>query len=401
MRDHAEETRRLADLVVSFGANVQPGQILGVTSFVGKEALTREIARAAYERGARWVDVLYFDQWLKRERLAHAPEDSLDFVPGWMLARLQWLSDEHAARLYLSGPQAPTALDGLDPGRAGLDLLPYLPLTGDVVNARTTNWSICPAPTPAWAKAVYPELPPEQAYERLWEAIVHVCRLDTEDPLAAWAQRTSLLRSVAQRLTERRFDRIHFRGPGTDLTVGLFPSSRWQAAQFETVDGIEHFPNLPSEETFSTPDPAQTEGYVTATMPLELYGSMISGIRVEFAGGRAVKIDAEQGADALRAAAAKDEGASRLGEVALVDGQGRIGPLGTIFYDTLLDENAASHIALGNGYLLGVEDDDDHPRVNESAIHVDFMIGRPEVEVDGVTSAGERVPLLRGGDWQL
>jgi aminopeptidase len=399
--DYAEETRRLADLVVSFGANVQPGQILSITSFIGKEALTREIARAAYERGARWVDVLYFDQWLKRERIAHAPDDSLDFVPEWMLERLRWLSDEHASRLYLSGPQAPTALDGLDPGRAGRDLLPYLPQTGEVVNARTTNWSICPAPTPAWAEAVYPELPPEQAYERLWEAIAHVCRLDEEDPVAAWNQRFGLLRTVARRLTERRFDRLHYRGPGTDLTVGLLRSSRWQAAPSETVDGVEHFPNLPSEETFTTPDPDRADGHVTATMPLELYGSMISGIRVEFAGGRAVKIDADQGADALRAAAAKDEGASRLGEVALVDGHGRIGPLGTIFYDTLLDENAASHIALGNGYLLGVEDDEEHARVNASAIHVDFMIGRPELEVDGVTAAGERVPLLRGGDWQL
>jgi aminopeptidase len=401
VRDFADETRRLADLVVGFGANVQPGQVVGVTSYIGKEALTREIARAAYERGARWVDVLYFDQWLKRERVAAAPEDSLDFVPEWMLARLRWLSDEHGARITLSGPQAPTALEGLDPGRAGHDLLPYLPLSGEVVNARTTNWTVAPAPTRDWAAAVYPDLPREEAFARLWEAIVHICRLDAADPVAAWDERMQVVRDAANGLTERRFDRIHLHGPGTDLTVGLFPSSRWQSAGFETVDGIYHYPNVPTEEVFTTPDPERVDGHVTATTPLELYGSVISGIRVEFAGGRAVKIDAEQGADALRAAAAKDDGASRLGELALVDGGGRIGPLGTVFYDTLLDENAASHIALGNGYLLGVDDEDEKARVNASGIHVDFMIGRPELEVDGLTANGDRVPVLRQGDWQL
>jgi aminopeptidase len=401
MRDFADETRRLAELIVGFGANIQPGQVVAVTSYVGKEQLTREVARAAYQRGARWVDVLYFDQWLKRERVAHAPEDSLDFVPPWLIERLRWLSDEHAARITLSGPQAPTALRGLDPARAGRDLLPYLPQSGEVVNARTTNWSISPAPTPAWATAVYPDLPAEEAYERLWEAVVHICRLDEDDPVAAWEERMETLRAASGRLTERRFDLIHLHGPGTDLTVGLFPSSRWLGAGQETVDGIHHNPNVPSEEVFTTPDPARVDGYVTATMPLELYGSVISGIRVEFEGGRAVKIDAEQGAGALRAAAAKDDGASRLGEVALVDGHGRIGPLGTVFFDTLIDENAASHIALGNAYERGVEDEADIARVNRSGIHVDFMIGSPELDIDGLTRDGDRVPLLRGGDWQL
>src|SRR5262245_7878153 len=164
-RDFTAETRRLAELIVGFGANVQPGQVVSVTSFVGKEQLTREVARAAYQRGARWVDVLYFDQWLKRERIAHGPEDSLDFVPPWLVERLHWVSDERGARITLSGPHAPNALDGVDPARAGRDLLPYLPQSGAIVNARTTNWSIGPAPTSAWAEAVYPDLPADDAYE--------------------------------------------------------------------------------------------------------------------------------------------------------------------------------------------------------------------------------------------
>jgi aminopeptidase len=399
--DYADLTRRLADLIVGYGANVQPGQIVGVTTYTGKEDVTREIARAAYERGARWVDVFTFDPWVKRQRLLHAEESTLDFIPAWMIDRLDWLSDEHAARVSLNGPATPDALTGIDPARAGRDLLPYLPNVGEVVNRRTTNWCVGPAPTRGWAKLVYPELDEEAAYERLWSAVVHICRLDEDDPEAAWRDRARLLESTAARLTERRFDSIRLHGAVTDLTVGLLPSSVWHAADFTTVDGLRHFPNIPSEEMFTTPDPARVDGHVTATRPLELYGAMIDGIRVEFSGGRAVRIDADRGADTLRSLAAKDDGASRLGELALVDGEGRIGPLETVFYETLVDENAASHIALGSAYELGVEDDADRARINESAIHVDFMIGSLELDVDGITRDGDAVPLLRGGAWQI
>jgi aminopeptidase len=395
-----EWTRQLAELAV-FGANVQPGQLVAITSFVGKEELTRAVARAAYERGAKYVDVLYFDQLLKRERLALAPEDSLDYIPPWLRERLLYLSDEHAARITLSGPHAPHALAGVDPSRAGRDLLPYLPETGEVVNRRTTNWCIVPAPTRSWAKAVYPDLDGEEAYERLWEAVAHVCRLDEDDPAEAWTERVGILKQNGARLTERRFDALRLHGPGTDVTIGLLPSSTWHAGDFTTVDGVRHLPNIPTEETFTTPDPERVDGHVEATMPLELYGAVISGIRVEFEGGRAVKIDAEEGADALRAAVSKDDGATRLGEIALVDREGRIGPLETVFFDTLIDENAATHIALGGGYESPVADEADKARVNKSEIHIDFMIGSPELAVDGITGDGTTVPVLRSGAWQI
>jgi aminopeptidase len=179
------------------------------------------------------------------------------------------------------------------------------------------------------------------------------------------------------------------------------PSSKWLGADFTTVDGLTHYPNLPTEEIFTTPDPDRVDGHVSATMPLELYGSFMDGIEIEFEGGRATKVDARTGADALRAAMARDDGASRLGEIALVDKEGRIGPLDTVFYETLLDENAASHIALGNAYTFPLEDEADQARANKSAIHIDFMIGSNEVEVDGITGDGDRVPVLRGGAWQL
>jgi len=401
MLDHADLNRRLADLVVGYGANVQAGQVLAVTTYVGKEELTREIARAAYERGAMWVDVLSFDSRVKRERLEHADESTLEFVPPWMIDRLEWLSDEHGARISLNGPADPEALVGVDPARAGRDLLPYLPNTGDVVNRGTTNWCVAPAPTPGWAGLVYSDADPAEAYDRLWEAIAHVCRLDEPDPAGAWRARSRQLGAIAGRLTERRFDAIRLHGPGTDLTVGLLPSSSWHAGDSTTVDGLRYFPNIPSEEMYTAPDPARADGHVTATRPLQVYGAIIDGIRVEFEGGRAVRVDAERGADTLRSIAAKDEGSARLGELALVDGDGRIGALQTTFFETLLDENAASHIALGSAYQHCVDSEADRPRLNRSQVHVDFMIGSPELDVDGITADGTVVPLLRAGAWQL
>ena len=395
-----EWTDKLADLAV-FGANVQPGQLVAITSFIGKEKLTRKVARAAYARGAKYVDVLYFDQWIKRERIALADDESLDYIPPWMTQRLLYLSDEHAARLSLSGPHAPRALQGLDPARAGRDLLPYVPETGEVVNRMTTTWCVVPGPTHSWAEIVYPELGREEAYEALWEAIAHICRLDADDPAAAWTERAATLKANAGRLTEQRFDALRLYGPGTDLTVGLLPSAHWAAGELVTVDGRRHSPNIPTEEVFTTPDPTRVDGHVSGTKPLELSGSVISGIRIDFEGGRAVKIDADQGAEALRAVASRDEGASRLGEIALVDDQGRIGPLGTVFLDTLIDENAASHLALGDGYDHPVEDPADKQRINKSAIHVDFMIGSPQIDVDGIARDGAVVPVFRGGAWQI
>ncbi|HEY7379957.1 MAG TPA: aminopeptidase [Gaiella sp.] len=401
MSAHADRARRLAELAVRFGANVQPAQVVAVTSYVGKEELTRAIARVAYEAGARWVDVVVMDDLVKRERLALAPEDSLEFVPPWMSERLRWLSDERAARITLSGPQAPGAFDDVDPARAGRDLLPWLPESSEVINARTTNWTIVPGPTVEWARAVYADAAPDEALDRLWAAVEHMCRLDADDPVAAWTERMDELAGAARRLTERRFDAIRLHGPGTDLTIGLLPSSEWQAADFERCDGLVHHPNLPTEEVFTTPDPQRADGVVTMTMPRELYGAIVDGIRIEFSGGRAVRIDAERGAETLRAAASKDDGASRLGELALVDGGGRIGPLETVFLDTLIDENAASHIALGSGLAMGLSDPADVERMATSEIHVDLMVGSPDVDVDGVTATGERVPVLRRGAWQV
>jgi aminopeptidase len=273
--------------------------------------------------------------------------------------------------------------------------------SGVVVNERTTNWTAVPCPTRLWAELVHPHLDPDAAWARLCEQIVHVTRLDLEDPIAAWRQRADTLTGAAERLTARRFDALHFVGPGTDLTIGLLPSSRFLAARFQTVDGIEHLPNLPSEEIFTAPDPERVDGVVRSTKPLVLGGAIIRGLEVEFRGGRAVRIDADEGAGVLRSYVERDRDANRLGEVALVDGEGRIGALDTVFFDTLLDENAAGHIALGHAYAMCVDDEADAKRLNDSTIHVDFMIGSPDVAVHGVAADGTETPVLVQGAWQI
>ncbi|HEX6490380.1 MAG TPA: aminopeptidase [Gaiellaceae bacterium] len=390
---------RLADLAVDFSANVQPGQIVSVEAELGMEPIVRAVAERAYARGARFVDPSYFDSFVKRARLEHAAEETLDFVPGWYGRRMLDLGEAHAARIIFVPRVSPGILNGVDPRRAGRDQLPDLKERLVIINKRLVNWSILPYPTRSWAELVFPDLDGEAALARLTEELVHVCRLDEEDAVAAWRERDETLHSVAERLTSKHFDSVRIEGPGTDLTVGLLPSSRWEGGSTTTIDGVEHLPNVPTEEVYTTPDPGRAEGFVRATKPLDIGGTIISGLTVRFEHGRAVEIEAESGADLLRERASLDDDASRLGELALVDREGRIGPLGTTFYNTLLDENAASHIALGNAYEITVGAED-VPRINQSEIHIDFMIGGDDVQVTGRTDEGD-VPILRDGSWQL
>jgi aminopeptidase len=391
---------RLADLVVGFGANVQPGQIVALGGEPGKERLVRAVAASAYRAGATFVDLQWFDPWVKRARIEHAAEDTLDFVPPWYGERILALGEHRAARIGLSGPVAPGLLDDLDPTRAGRDRLPSVKESGQVVNERTTNWSIVPAPSDAWAALVFPDLPAADAVAELDRHLLHILRLDEPDPIAAWRERADTLVRNAGRLTDRGFDALHYQGPGTDFTVGLLEGARWMAARFETVDGIEHMPNLPTEEVFTSPDPERLDGHVTASKPLVLMdGTVVRNLRLRFEDGRVAAVESDTAQDVMRTIVARDEGAARLGEVALVDDEGRIGAMDTVYYDTLLDENAASHIAIGQGFAFLAPGREE--RINDSAIHIDFMIGSPELEVTGLTAGGDRVPVLRGGAFVL
>jgi aminopeptidase len=393
---------RYAQLVVGVGANVQHGQQVLVIGPPDAARLVRAIAGEAYARGALFVDPWYFDPYVKRIRAELAAEETLASMPSWYPRRLLELSAAHGSRISISPNTPPGLMTGVDPARAGLDQLPSMAEHHDVINERTTNWCVVPWATELWARAAHPDLPADEALAKLWDELAYVLRLDEEDAGAAWRERAAQLHIAGTNLDAARLDALRFEGPGTDLTIGLLPTSRFaeDAPGSTTIDGITFHPNLPTEEIFTTPDPLRAEGVVSATKPLDVGGTVVRGLRVRFEGGRAVQIDAADGADALRARCAKDEGASRLGEVALVDREGRIGKTGTVFFNTLLDENAASHIAFGNAYASGVAEAD-RDRINTSVIHIDFMIGGDDVAVTGLTANGTAVPVLRHGRWQL
>ncbi len=402
MRSERERIAAIAELAVGIGANVQPDQVLTVSAELGQEAIARAVAEAAYRRGALFVDVSYYDPHIKHARLRHARRETLGYVPPWIGERILAIGEAGAARVSFQGPLEPHLFDDIDPELLGLDLLPRTRESITVTAKEQTNWSILPFPNRDWAVLVHPDLAPEDAHELLWQQIERILRLDEPDPVAAWEARIAQLESVSGRLDALALDRLHYHGPGTDLTVGLLPGSRWISGRMRSIHGIDFVANLPTEETFTAPDPLRVDGVVTATKPLLVPGTApVEGLRVRFEHGRAVQIDADAGAEILRSMTARDEGAARLGEVALVDRESRIGQSGSVFYSILLDENAASHLALGNAYPFSVHAGPDRDRANVSAIHVDFMVGSDEVDVTGVTRDGAEVPLLRGGAWVI
>ena len=371
-----------------------------VNAKLGQEPLARAIAAAAYDAGAHQVEVNYGDPYVQLARLERASEEALGDVIPWVRERPLKLAELQGALISLSGPVAPGLLDAVDAARIGRDTV-ALRESMEVLARRALNWTIVPGPNPAWAGLVHPELDPDAALAKLWDEIAHICRLDEPDPVAAWQARSDALADAARRLGAARLDALHFTGPGTDLTVGLLPDVRWSGGNFETAWGRVHLPNVPTEEVFTSPDPERTEGHDTSTKPLLVSGRAVEGLRVRFVAGRAVEIEADSGAGLLRELVQRDANAPRLGEVALVDGSGRIGPTGTVFHDTLLDENAASHIALGAGFQHLADDDSIGARINDSAVHTDFMIGGPAVQVSGRTADGAEVPVLIDGEWKI
>ncbi len=402
MRSESERIEAIAQLAVGIGANIQPGQVVGISVEPGQEAISRAVADAAYARGAKYVDAGYFDPHFKHSRLKHASRDTLGYVPPWLGERVLHLGEIGGARVAFQGPVEPDLFDDVDPELLGLDVLPRIKESMIVTAARQTNWTIVPFPTRGWAQLVHPDLEPEMAYERLWDEIEWILRLNEPDPEAAWLERLEQLETTSTKLNELQLDALSYKGPGTDLTVGLLPGSRWISGRVTTIHGITSTANLPTEETFTAPDPVRVDGVVTATKPLLIPGTApIEGLRVRFEGGRAVQIDADSGAEILRSMTTKDDGAARIGEVALVDRESRIGRTGSVFYSTLLDENAACHLALGSAIRFSIEDGPDRERANTSGIHVDFMIGSNDVAVTGVRSDGTEVPLLRDGAWQI
>ncbi len=399
-----DRLERYAELAVRVGANVAEGQHVDMFANTEHLPLVRALARASYRAGARWVNVYWQDAHLKRAKIELGPEEMLDWTPPWMLEWVEFAGREHSAAIGISGEAEPELLSDLDGALVAKNRMVELnKLIWKQSTEQPINWTGIAYPNEGWARTVFGE--PD--VERLWDAVAFCTRLDEPDPVQAWADHIARLDSRAAALNARAFDALRFRGPGTDLTVGLNPIAAWRAAQDETSWGRRFVPNMPTEEVFVTPDWRRTEGLVRSTRPLSLPGTVVRGLEVEFEAGRVVAVRAESGAEVVRGELATDEGSAYLGEVALVDGTSRVGQTGLTFFDTLYDENVTCHIAYGAGYTEGVatdEKEDDALRalgVNRSAVHTDFMIGGAEVSVDGVTRNGGEVPILRDDAWVL
>ena len=392
-----------ARLTVSVGVNLQPGQRLAVNAMLEHAPLARVLAAEAYAAGASYVDVYYSDQHVRRVHIELAPDETLDWSPPWLVERLTRLGDEGGALIAVVGNPEPQIFADLEAARVSGARMRELVETGHRLTDGGVNWSIVAYPNEGWARTVFGE--PD--VERLWDAVGTAVRLDAPDPVQAWQEHIARLADRAAVLNERRFDHLRYRGPGTDLTIGLHPESEWQSA-LDHSNGIAHVANMPTEEVFTTPDSRRVEGTVRSTLPLQIQGNIVRDLAVRFEDGRAVDVTASSGEAVMRTHVATDDGAARLGEVALVDRDSAVGKTGVVFYDTLFDENASSHIALGASIVQAVPwageltpEERQERGVNHSSIHTDFMIGSDELEVDGVSASGEAVPLLRGGVWQL
>jgi len=388
---------RYAELIVQIGANVQPGQIVEVIARIEHAHVARAVARAAYRAGAVYVDVGYSDQHVRRAMIEHAAADVLSWTPPWLLERAKHFGEVNAAIVALVGDAEPELLADLPGDRVGMARMKAL---GEELTRQTNeglnNWVVAGVPNDGWATQLFgtPDV------DALWELVEFCVRLDEDDPVAAWREHVEMIGARARLLNDMRVDSLRYRGPGTDLTVGLLPESRWQGCESTTsVNGINYVANMPTEEVFTTPDRRRTQGTVRSTQPLVLGGQIVKGLEVRFEDGRIVDVRAEEGASMIEAELAIDESAPYLGEVALVDATSRVGQTGRVFYETLFDENASCHVAYGSAYAEAVEGGV-IDGVNVSAVHTDFMIGGTDVEVDAVLHDGTVVPLLRDNVWQ-
>jgi len=405
---HDQKLDRLAEVAIRVGLGLAPGQELVMTATLDTLPLVRRITEQAYKAGASLVTTLLADEDAMLLRYRYASNESFDYAAGWLYEGMANAFRNGAARLAVAGGN-PSLLSKEDPekvGRANRAVSKAYRPALELITRHDINWTIIAAATPAWAATVFPDLPAEEALARLWNAIFAASRVDTPDPVAAWKAHDSGLHRRAKLLNDKCYAALHFRAPGTDLRVGLADDHLWLGGGTTANNGRYCIPNMPTEEVFTTPHKDRVEGTVTSTKPLSHQGTMIEKIAVRFEAGRVVEANAARGQEVLQRMIDTDDGARRLGEVALVPHSSPIAHSGLLFSNTLFDENAACHIALGQAYSTCLKDGDKlTPEklaargANDSLIHVDWMIGSGRMDVDGINANGNAEPLMRQGEW--
>lgn len=414
LENHQELLGKYAEAIVKVGLNLREGQRLIITNAATRgvppagRALVHEVAKAAYAVGARFVDVIWGDEDMLRMRVKDAPADSFGEYPTWHINGLMNIFEKGDALLTVHAHN-PDLFAGMDPERIGTmvktHLENYAPLS-ELVSMNKINWCVVAAAAPAWAQKIFPDLPEEQAMDKLWKAIFETTRATQPDAIAAWQDHIETLRKRADYLQSKAYSALHYKSENTDFTLGLPKGHKWISAQSLAENGVVFTANMPTEEIFTLPDRHRAEGTVTATLPLSYGGSLIEDFGMTFENGRIVKVHAKRNEAILQKLVDTDEGSTRLGEVALVPASSPIARRGHLFYDTLYDENASCHIAIGRAYrftLTGgeelTEEEFSAAGGNTSINHVDFMIGSPQMDIDGIKEDGTREPVMRKGEW--
>ena len=399
---------KLAEVAIKVGLQLQPGQDLVLTAPLAALPLVRRIVEHAYKAGAGIVQPIFADEEITLARYKYAASESFDRAPGWLYEGMAKAFSGNAARLAISGDN-PMMLAGQDPDKVSranrATSMAYKPAL-EKITGFDINWNIVSYPNTSWARLVFPDDPEEVAIKKLADAIFAASRVDVEDPIGAWKAHNAKLKERWTWLNGHNFASLHYSGPGTDLTIGLADEHRWKGGASEAKNGITCNPNIPTEEVFTTPHARRVEGYVRSTKPLSHNGTLIENIEVRFEGGRIVSAKASKGEAVLNKLMDTDEGARRIGEVALVPHSSPISKSGVLFYNTLYDENAACHIALGQCYadcfVNGTKMSQDEIAArggNKSLIHIDWMIGSGEIDIDGIKQDGSKVAVMRKGEW--
>ncbi|KEQ21934.1 aminopeptidase [Paenibacillus tyrfis] len=401
---------KYAELVVRVGANVQPGQVLHIESPLEAAPFTRKVVQKAYEAGAKYVQVQWDDEEVTRNRFLYAPDESFDYYPQWMPAMMEQLAENGGALINIKVPD-PELYKGIDSDkvtRATKAAAVARETFQSYVRNKKFSWCLVKAPTRAWAAKVFPELPEEERVRVMWDTIFKMNRVDADDPVAAWKEHIGRLKQVKEKLNEKKYKKLHYRAPGTDLSVELPEGHIWHGGGTTDDQGVYFVANMPTEEVYTMPLRTGVNGTVTSTKPLNLNGRLVDKFALTFEGGKVVSYTAEVGLEYLDALLKTDEGAKYLGEVALVPHHSPISNLNRVFYNTGIDENASCHFAVGSAYPFTIENGTKMTKeellakgANVSLTHVDFMVGSAELDIDGELPDGTREPVFRQGNWAV